>query len=598
MNFLLFLVLQCLIASCLSETDMDANSHVSVQRRRLLGKKKSSSSNSGSSDSSSSSGQGSSSSDETVTSSPTASPTDPPTTSPPSPSPTPPEYEYNDDSIGRLTFGRFTFEFFNQFWFYAANELSLAFLGTWRLWMNAIPIMYSIDDLPLSQEYDPLNADAIDCNDNPNNVQYRTLTGICNDLDIPTMGSVDTRFNRAVPVDWADIETVNDTLLEPNPRDVARDLLHEDETDNPRVEATSLNLFVVAWIQFMIHDWVDHGENRYLTDNPIKVPLSSDDPWYDAGNGDYYLNIARTRRDDTYGSKPGDENNPTSFLNGVTAWWDASMLYGIDQETNMDVRDPNDTSKLRLGSSIIDNEKSIHLAFDRDNNNEITGFNRNWWLGLSMMHTLFSLEHNAIVDGLYQTYGDLYTSDERYNIARLVVSALIAKIHTIEWTPAILNSDAPDMNAALRANWYGVQWSDLESGSCEPNQYPTQNYLLVKQLLQLGQSLKGGDRNWISKYYQFSEEFVSIYRMHQLVPDKFNFETFECYINETNDKCENKTIGIESLIHGFNTIKLQDEYKQDDLIYSFGAKNSPFALHLNGYACACVVLYLCVWFGC
>ena len=108
----------------------------------------------------------------------------------------------------------------------------------------------------------------------------------------------------------------------------------------------------------------------------------------------------------------------------------------------------------------------------------------------------FSAEHNAIVDGLYQTYGDIKLQVK--DIARLVVSALIAKIHTIEWTPAILNSDAPDMNAALRANSYGFQRSNLESGRCEPNQYLTQNYLLVKQLLQLGQSLTDSDRNWNS----------------------------------------------------------------------------------------------------
>ena len=54
------------------------------------------------------------------------------------------------------------------------------------------------------------------------------------------------------------------------------------------------------------------------------------------------------------------------------------------------------------------------------------------------------------------------------------------------------------MNAALRANSYGFQRSNLESGRCEPNQYLTQNYLLVKQLLQLGQSLTDSDRNWNS----------------------------------------------------------------------------------------------------
>ena len=38
-------------------------------------------------------------------------------------------------------------------------------------------------------------------------------------------------------------------------------------------------------------------------------------------------------------------------------------VYGIDVETNIDVRDPNDVSKLRLGASIIDDQESIHLAF-------------------------------------------------------------------------------------------------------------------------------------------------------------------------------------------------------------------------------------------
>ena len=54
--------------------------------------------------------------------------------------------------------------------------------------------------------------------------------------------------------------------------------------------------------------------------------------------------------------------------------------------------------------------------------------------------------------------------------------ALIPKIHTVQLNGlAILNnSDAPDLNAALSANWYGFQQSNLESGSCEPTQYPTQ----------------------------------------------------------------------------------------------------------------------------
>ena len=53
------------------------------------------------------------------------------------------------------------------------------------------------------------------------------------------------------------------------------------------------------------------------------------------------------------------------------------------------------------------------------------------------MHTLFAREHNVVCDELAAEYPRW--SDERiYNTARLIVSALIAKIHTVEWTPAIL----------------------------------------------------------------------------------------------------------------------------------------------------------------
>ena len=40
---------------------------------------------------------------------------------------------------------------------------------------------------------------------------------------------------------------------------------------------------------------------------PKKVPLSADDPWYIRDDGDY-LDIAITRSDDTYDSKPSNDN--------------------------------------------------------------------------------------------------------------------------------------------------------------------------------------------------------------------------------------------------------------------------------------------------
>jgi hypothetical protein len=68
---------------------------------------------------------------------------------------------------------------------------------------------------------------------------------------------------------------------------------------------------------------------------------------------------------------------------------------------------------------------------------ELSGFTENIWLGLSMLHTLFALEHNAICDMLKGHY-PAWNDEQLYEKARLINSALLAKIHTVEWTPAIL----------------------------------------------------------------------------------------------------------------------------------------------------------------
>src|SRR6266496_2996457 len=97
---------------------------------------------------------------------------------------------------------------------------------------------------------------------------------------------------------------------------------------------------------------------------------------------------------------------------------------------------------------------------------DLTGFSDNYWIGLSLLHTLFNREHNAICDMLSGHHPDW--DDERlFLTARLVNSALQAKIHTIEWTPGILAN--PVLEKAMNANWYGLlgKWARKIGGSSE-----------------------------------------------------------------------------------------------------------------------------------
>ena len=63
---------------------------------------------------------------------------------------------------------------------------------------------------------------------------------------------------------------------------------------------------------------------------------------------------------------------------------------------------------------------------------DVPGF----WLGLAMLGILFIREHNAICDRLRASY-PRWSDEELFQHARLVNAALMAKIHTVEWTPAL-----------------------------------------------------------------------------------------------------------------------------------------------------------------
>ena len=76
------------------------------------------------------------------------------------------------------------------------------------------------------------------------------------------------------------------------------------------------------------------------------------------------------------------------------------------------------------------------------------------WPGLGMMHILWTKEHNYVCDMLRQNYPGMTDDEKLFQTARLIIAAVLAKIHTLEWTPAILNNTY--MQIAQKGHWYGV----------------------------------------------------------------------------------------------------------------------------------------------
>jgi hypothetical protein len=292
--------------------------------------------------------------------------------------------------------------------------------------------------------------------------------------------------------------------------------------------------------------------------------------------------------------------------NTVTAWWDTSQIYGYDELSRQRMkRDPVDPAKLllipiarRSGAG----EKTGYLPqFDASDSinpdwsgQEAAAFPDNWSIGMSFFHNVFAREHNLFVTafrtraaltpdedcGLRNpghpdviiSYKDV-TPGELFEVARLVIAAEIAKIHTIEWTPQLLY-DEP-LYFGMDANWYGlladgdsvvVPLKRVLSGLVKSGDPVKQNTwysvlssgpgifglgnrryaspLSSRDLWSIGnEDDVNGGTNHFGSPFNFPEEFVTVYRLHAMVPDLLEYRD----LNHDPNVIRNKIPVVDTL---------------------------------------------------
>ena len=362
----------------------------------------------------------------------------------------------------------------------------------------------------------------------------RSPDGSHNDRQRPAMGMAGMRFGRNVPIPdtWPEPDA---RVMTPNPRTVSRRLLTR-ETFQP---ATILNVLAAAWLQFEVHDWFSHGRNDQ--DNPWQVPLEEDDPW-----PQHPMTVLRTRKDPT-----ADPSEPPTYRNTETHWWDASQVYGSD---------PTFEAKLRTGvdGKLILSPQGL-IPIDPVSLGDVAGVAGNWWLGLALLHTVFMNEHNALCDALKHQYPD-WTDDQLYDRARLINAALIAKIHTVEWTTAILEN--PVLQIGMRANWWGLLGQHI---------HDLLGRLGASEVLS---GIPGSPTDQFTAPYAITEEFVAVYRMHPLIPDDYSLRSAK-----DDSELAAKTFPE---IAGSNARPLIENLGMVDLLYSFGVAH-PGAVTLHNF---------------
>jgi hypothetical protein len=353
----------------------------------------------------------------------------------------------------------------------------------------------------------------------------RSVDGSWNDPGRPSTGMAGSRFGRNVPIEATWPET--DDILQPNPRVVSRRLM----TRTTFVPAEAGNALMAGWLQFMIRDWFRHGTSP--TDQPWIVPLEPDDDWPEP-----QVTVLRTPADPT--SPPGSQLPPT-YLNVMTHWWDGSQLYGNNRAEQAFLRSGTG-GKLRLvnGTPPVPDDPAQSPA-------RVPGF----WLGVGMLQCLFAREHNSICERLAAAHPG--RDDEwLFQRARLVTSGLLAKIHTTEWTPGV--TAHPTAVAALHANWWGLAGQRIHQrfGRISSNEVIS--------------GIPGSRTEDNGVPFALTEEFVAVYRMHPLIPDRYDFR---------RARDDSPTLGPREFdtLAGPAGLDVLRENELADLLYTFGTMN-------------------------
>ena len=363
----------------------------------------------------------------------------------------------------------------------------------------------------------------------------RSVDGTYNDLDHPDMGRAGARFGRNIPLDRV-LPVTREQLMEPSPREVSRRLLTRD----PFLPATSVNTLAASWLQFMIHDWFTHGVSD--TSRLVDIPLEPGDPWFEDP-----MRIPRIKPDPT---RPDGADGPVTTVNDVTHWWDGSSLYGSTLEEQGRAR-AGEGGRLRLtddGQIPIPDDPALDPTMKPG-----------WWSGMGMWLTLFAREHNAVCARLAEEYPH-WDDEELFQRGRLVVSALLAKIHTVEWTPAIISH--PTTVFALRANWFGVAGERIARAF---------GRISSSEVIS---GIPGAATEHYGVPFSLTEEFTSVYRMHPLLPDHFDLRT------AAGDE-PLAQLGFRALA-GPHSKEITATYALGDLFYSIGTSH-PGAIVLLDY---------------
>ncbi|XP_022239816.1 peroxidase-like [Limulus polyphemus] len=292
--------------------------------------------------------------------------------------------------------------------------------------------------------------------------RYRTLTGMCNNLEHPSWGSARSSMIRYVPPVYGDAIAAprvssHDGSKLPSPR-VVSFVMHHDVGQNDR----QLCNILVAWGQMIDHDMTFAAQTlderkmdiecckyppEHRHPNCLVIDIPHDDPFYKFFNRQC-MDFARILP----GVRPGCTLGPRSHINKISSYIDGNFIYGSNHKVASRLREYRGGRlktlplyrelglKDLLPMKMVDPDVGC-MARPRNIYCFDAGDVRvNEQVVLTVMHTLWMREHNRIANALSHI-NPHWGEETLFQEARHIVVAELQHITYTEFLPKILGPE-------------------------------------------------------------------------------------------------------------------------------------------------------------
>ena len=392
----------------------------------------------------------------------------------------------------------------------------------------------------------------------------RRIDGYGNNEENPEWGMAHTFFLRVAPADYADGISEPPGGTRPSPREISNAVVAQTE-DRPN--AARASDFLWQWGQFL-----DHDIDETPTADPAEafdIAVPAGDPFFDpASTGVVTIGLNRSDYELVDGVR--------QHINAITAYIDASQVYGSDEERAFALRTLDGSGKLATSEGDLLPFNTVGFA------NAPTALAANFFLagdvraneqvGLTAMHTVFVREHNYWATTMREANPRM-SGEEIYQSARAMVAAEMQAITYREFLPVLLGERAlrpyrgydPTVDAGI-ANEFAAA------------AYRLGHSMLSPELLCLDENLETIDDGNLS----LAESFFDPTLMQSIGPDPILrglcVQTCQEIDNELVDEVRNFLFGPPGS-GGFDLASLNIQRGRDHGLPDYNSVREAYGLH-------------------